>query len=120
RVPASKWGQTVGELAIRATALSTSRTNASAARRLSPKYRSKASSISRRASGVNSTWVPLTQPRQEPISDLLPRGRRHFPCFQRSHPSSNFLTPRRLDILFRCRLQALQQGTRDLSPFIVG
>ena len=50
---------------------------------------------------MNSTLAALTQPRQEPVADLLPRGRRHVPRFQRGHPSSDFLAPRRLHIRFR-------------------
>lgn len=69
---------------------------------------------------MSSTLAPLTEPRQEPVSDLLPRGCGHFPGFQGSYPSSNFLAPRCLDICFRHRLQALQQGARDLGPFVVG
>jgi hypothetical protein len=59
--------------------------------------------VSRSASGVKSTLASLTQPRHKALSDLLPRGRRHFPFLHRSHPSSKFLAPRRLDIPFRRR-----------------
>ncbi len=61
--------------------------------------------------------LPLTQPRQEPISDLLPRRRRHSPGFHCGYPIRDLLTSRRLR--FRRGLQALYKGARDFGPFAV-
>ena len=47
----------------------------------------------------------LTEPRHEPVADLLPRGGLHLSGLQGRHPSGNLLPPRCLYVRFRCRLQ---------------